>query len=88
MAAPTRTGVRTLSIQISEGGEWITKSISANSIADGKAALNCPTNLSININGTIHTDNSADWPQANTDASGTEQPFLVAFQANTKTGGQ
>ena len=40
MAAPTRTGVRTLSIQISEGGEWITKSISANSIAAGKAALN------------------------------------------------
>tara|TARA_R100000808_G_scaffold7349_1_gene21675 strand:- start:6367 stop:6633 length:267 start_codon:yes stop_codon:yes gene_type:complete len=88
MAAPTRTEARTLNIQMSEGGGWVNKNITANSIAEGKAALECPSNLSININGTIYTDNNAPWPQPNRDADGNEQPFLVAFQANTKTGGQ
>ena len=79
------SGERTVSVF--SNGDWTTKTIVANTIGELRVALNIPNEVTININDTLYTDNTASMPENPSNDDGTTQPLFVGWQSNNKTGG-
>ena len=80
-AAPERK------IKVFEGGDWVEKVITGNTIGDLRNSLSIPHDLQVRVNETTYTDNSSTLPEVRVDQNGAVIPDLVAWQSNTKTGG-
>ena len=87
MADTTGSTQSTRELKIHEGGSWTTKTIVANTIGELRVALNIPNEVTININDTLYTDNTASMPENPSNDDGTTQPLFVGWQSNNKTGG-
>ena len=74
-------------IKVFEGGDWVEKVITGNTIGDIRNSLSIPHDLQVRVNETTYTDNSSTLPEVRVDQNGAVIPDLVAWQSNTKTGG-
>ena len=74
-------------IQVFEGGDWVDKVITGNTIGDVRNALSIPHDNQVRVNEVTYTDNSSELPEVRVDQNGNVIPDLVAWQSNTKTGG-
>ena len=74
-------------IQVFEGGDWVDKVITGNTVGDVRNALSIPHDNQVRVNDVTYTDNSSELPEVRVDQNGAVVPDLVAWQSNTKTGG-
>jgi hypothetical protein len=74
-------------IKVFEGGDWVEKVITGNTIGDLRNSLSIPHDLQVRVNETTYTDNTSVLPDVRVDQTGVVIPDLVAWQSNTKTGG-
>ena len=74
-------------IQVFEGGDWVDKVITGNTVGDVRNALSIPHDNQVRVNDVTYTDNSSELPEVRVDQNGNVIPDLVAWQSNTKTGG-
>lgn len=80
-ATPQRT------VKVFEGGVWVDKVITGNTIGDVRNSLSIPHDNQVSVNNTTYTDNSSELPAVRVDQDGNAIPDLIAWQSNTKTGG-
>ena len=75
-------------LQLFQGGEWVSRTVTANSIGELRVALDIPDAVQIKIGETLYTNNNDDMPTNTTNEDGSVRPLFVGWQANNKTGGK
>jgi hypothetical protein len=87
MATQTTTPSGERVVSVFNNGEWVTKTITANSLGELRVALEIPAEATVNIQDSLYTDNSSTMPVNEVNDDGTKRPLCIAWQANNKTGG-
>ena len=74
-------------LQIHQGGEWVSRTVTVNSIGELRVELDIPDAVQIKIGETLYTNNNDDMPTNTINEDGSVRPLFVGWQANNKTGG-